>query len=305
MGNPETSQAAPSTASKGGVDLDFAARPRKQSAEATVTTEKALCATCGSDCEQRVTTYPGGTVSRWPKTPICNACSEAAARKAREERLAKELSEAREFQDFEWSDQSGIEKMGVFLGKTLAEFERGRQPRAYDAVAAWNGKSLILASPGAYGVGKTHLVCALTAQLLTGESAKIVGDRVRKFPCPVFVTNEARLIGRVRQTFNRHNDDEENAETEETIYRSLLQPDLLIIDDVGKVRPRDLSFLQGVYYRIIDDRYIEEKAVILTTNLSLEELEQHIGGACSDRLREMCGKDRIIVMAGQSYRREK
>ena len=305
MGNPETSQVAPSTVSKGGVDMDFEVRPRKQPAEAVVTTEKVPCATCGAECEQRVRTYPGGIVSRWPETPICDACGDAASRKAKDERLAKELQNASKCQDSVWLAQSGIEKMGSFCLKKLDEFERDRQPRAYDTIVAWDGESLILASPGCYGVGKSHLVCALAVKLLLGATAKIVGGCVRKFPCPVFVTNEARLIGRVRQTFNRHNDDEEDAETEEGIYRSLLQPDLLIIDDVGKVRPRDLSFLQGVYYRIIDDRYIEEKSVILTTNLSLEELEQHIGGACSDRLREMCGKDRIIVMAGQSYRRQK
>ena len=30
---------------------------------------------------------------------------------------------------------------------------------------------------------------------------------------------------------------------------------LLVIDDIGKVRPKDTSFLQGVLYRVIDDRY--------------------------------------------------
>ena len=246
---------------------------------------------------------PDGTETRMPKVPICDACAEVRAQQAKGERLAKELERAKRWQSSEWLDQSGARVMGAFLIKTLAEFQRDRQPRAYDAIAAWNGESLILASPGCYGVGKTHLVCALAAQLLMGDTAKIVRDYIRELPCPVHITNEARLIGRVRQTFNRH--DEEDGETEEGIYRSLLQPKLLIIDDVGKVRPRDSSFLQGVYYRIIDDRYVEEKAVILTTNLSLDELEQHIGGACSDRMREMCGKTGIIVMSGQSYRRQK
>jgi DNA replication protein DnaC len=269
----------------------------------SATTEVGVCA-CGSECEQRVWTQPDGTVTRWPRALICEACAELAAQKANDERLAEQLEKAKERQSEVWLSQSGIENMGLFIEKGLEGFERDRQPRAYDVVAGWNDQSLILASPGCYGVGKTHLAAGLAWKLLTEEhEAEIFRDYVRKLPCPVYITNEARLIGRVRQTFNRN--DDEDAETEEGIYRSLLQPRLLIIDDVGKVRPRDSSFLQGVYYRIIDDRYVEEKAVILTTNLSLDELEQHIGGACSDRMREMCGKAGIIVMKGESYRRQK
>ena len=280
--------------------LDGLYKPQRTRTAATVS---ATCA-CGAECDQRVWTMPDGTETRWPKTPICGPCAEVAAQKAKGERLASELTKAIESQRYLWESQSGILNMGMFIEKNLAEFERDRQPRAYDAIAGWDDQSFILASPGCYGLGKTHLVCALALKLIgEKEPAWIFREYVRKLPCPVFVTNEARLIGRVRQTFNRH--DDEDAETEEGIYRSLLQPRLLIIDDVGKVRPRDSSFLQGVYYRIIDDRYVEEKAVILTTNLSLDDLEQHIGGACSDRMREMCGKAGIIVMSGQSYRRQK
>jgi DNA replication protein DnaC len=42
--------------------------------------------------------------------------------------------------------------------------------------------------------------------------------------------------------------------------------------------------------------------IILTTNLSLSELEAHIEGACTDRLREMC-RVNIVKMAGVSYRK--
>ncbi|GAJ02756.1 unnamed protein product, partial [marine sediment metagenome] len=35
--------------------------------------------------------------------------------------------------------------------------------------------------------------------------------------------------------------------------------------------------------------------------LDYPELEELIGGACADRLREMCGKN-ILKMSGKSYR---
>jgi len=118
--------------------------------------------------------------------------------------------------------------------------------------------------------------------------------------CPVHLTTEQKLLNRIRQTYNQR---DEEGETEEDVFSALERFHLLIIDDVGKVRPRDYSFLQGVYFRIIDDRYTEEDNIILTTNLDLAELETHIGGASSDRLREMAGKQGFIKMTGKSERR--
>lgn len=277
-------------------------------------TESAECATCGASCERTVFTRPDGEQTYFPRVPICDACADVASKKATAERLAKELEEKAELQEDKWHTQCGIDAFGGFMLKAFEGdddpegfqgFDRSRQPRAYDAVKSWEpSQSLILASPGIYGVGKTHLACALVTKLLyDSEKVRVINGSVRRLPCPVFITNEAKMMARIRKTFNRH--DDEDYETEEDVYRAVTSPNLLIIDDVGKVRPRDLSFLQGVYYRIIDDRYTEEKAVILTTNLSLDELEAHIGGACADRMREMCGKAGIIVMSGQSYRRQK
>ena len=277
------------------------------------------CATCGVDCEQVVFTRPDGSVSYSPSSPICDACAKIASKKAVDERLARELEEKTELQEDKWFSECGIESFGRFMMKAFKGdgdpdgdgyegFERKLQPRAFDAMKNWKDpQSLILASPGIYGVGKTHLACALTMELLHNcEKVWVMrgSGSVRLKPCPVFVTNEAKMLARIRKTFNRNND-EEDAESEDDVYQILTSPRLLIIDDVGKVRPRDLSFLQGAYYRIIDERYTEGQGVILTTNLSLDELEQHIGGACADRMREMCGKDGIIVMSGESYRRLK
>jgi len=164
---------------------------------------------------------------------------------------------------------------------------------------------LILLSPGVYGVGKTHLVCALANHLVeTKETAKFQKDSyyIVRRKCPVFFTAEAKLLNRIRQTFNNQKD-EPRAETDDMIFKSLASYPLLIIDDVGKVRPRDYSFLQGVYFNIIDERYVNEQQVILTTNLDFKELEEHIGGSSADRMREMVGKEGFIKMDGKSYRR--
>ena len=170
----------------------------------------------------------------------------------------------------------------------------------YDDEAGRAAFSILLLSPNVYGVGKTHLVCALANKIVeTAEPARLTRSLyIQKYRCPVYFITEAKLLSRIRDTYNK-----KDGETEEEIYTTLQAYQLLIIDDVGKVRPRDYSFLQGVYFRIIDDRYTNEIPIILTTNLDANELEAHIGGASADRLREMFGKEGFIILKGQSYRR--
>lgn len=198
-----------------------------------------------------------------------------------------------------WKAESGVS--GIFLAKTFANFKRELQPKAFDAVSSLKESSLVLLSPDVYGLGKTHLVAALANHLLATSEPAYFQEKsyhIVVARCPIHLTTEAVMLARIRNTYNR-----EEGETEEEIFSQLIHVPLLIIDDVGKVQPRDLSFLQGVYYRIIDARYIHERRLILTTNLHLSELEEHIGGASTDRLREMCGKSGFIIMKGTSYRK--
>ncbi|MBU2060155.1 MAG: hypothetical protein KKB38_20790 [Gammaproteobacteria bacterium] len=202
----------------------------------------------------------------------------------------------------------------MFVRSTFGNFESARQPKAFAAVKGYltKARSIILASPRVYGVGKTHLVSALINELIDTKQAVYMRSdgEFSHYSCPAYFTTETELLARIRNTYN-HEEGEEH-ETEAHVFRFLSQFPLLVIDDVGKVRPRDLSFLQGVYFRIIDDRYSQgygsddyELNVILTTNLTLDALDAHIGGASADRLREMCGKENIITMTGKSYRGSK
>ncbi len=200
----------------------------------------------------------------------------------------------------------------LFSKKTFANFERGLQPKAYDLIKNYkreSGQSIVLLSSNLYGVGKTHLVAALVNDLIEKiEPAVFYPDdcSIRYRLCPAYFTAENNLLARVRDTFNSGLVlGDEDYENEEMIYHELGNTPLLLIDDVGKVHPRDYSFLQGVYFRIIDSRYTNQKPIILTTNLSFTELENHIGGACADRLVEMAGREGFIIMAGKSYRQRK
>jgi DNA replication protein DnaC len=262
---------------------------------------------CGKDCESTIGTTDGieKIHSQW-----CTYCQD---KKAHAEALLK-LKEAVDDQRGVWEDISGIP--GFFYGKTLDSFNSKLQPQAYKLIMEyydnnmWENKctdesglpkSIVLISPNIYGVGKTHLICGLFNKIIKNSETAYVNreNYITRRSCPVYFTTETGLLDRIRRTYNRI--PEEEGETESHVYAQLEGAELLAIDDVGKVKPRDISFLQGVYYRIIDSRYVNHKAIILTTNLDYPELEEHIGGACADRLREMAGNN-FIKMTGKSYR---
>ena len=165
-------------------------------------------------------------------------------------------------------------------------------PQLPESDKAWdnvNWKSFVLYSPNLFGVGKTHLLCGLGMTLINQDRA-------------VHYATEVDLMMRLRNTFNNSRYD---GETELSIYQNVLRNDYLFIDDVGKVKPRDGSFLQGVYFYLIDKIYNEDCAAYclgIATNLTLEELGQHIGGACEDRLTELCGRSNLVRMTGKSHR---
>lgn len=253
--------------------------------------------------------------------PGCPDCIEKEKQREKLEeieRLKAKLGGVSEDIEEEWLEEYNIPSL--FIGKDFNNFDQTLHPRAYESIKGYNeGKSFVLLSPGIYGVGKTHLVCSLASYLVSNKVKAYIHEDVNGIQdivgnyCPVHFVTEQKLLGYIKATYSNKGKWLHKREytgrnydgdiTEDDIYNELLRFQLLIIDDIGKVRPKDPSFLQQVYFRVVDDRYTNEKDIILTTNLDFKELEEHIGGACADRLREMCGKDGFIKMAGKSYRR--
>jgi DNA replication protein DnaC len=277
--------------------------------------ESRKCITCGADFVVRIPIRDGKELSHLQE---CPSCLKSQQDTEREKELKVKLASEIEYQRDVWRTQSNIS--GHFDSKTFSNFDQSLQPEAYLAVKgyaderAYNWKfndedgepprSLVLSSSNSYGVGKTHLISALLNQIIEQEECAVERNGyIARLPCPIYFVTEPVLLSRIRDSYNRNQN--EDSETEEDVYKHLSKFALIVIDDVGKVRPRDYSFLQGVFFRIIDDRYVNDQAVILTTNLSLAELEKHIGGASADRLREMCGTKGFIKMVGDSYRKKR
>lgn len=278
---------------------DFQATDQQGHSLTSKRTEDLTCS-CGKTFTATIFTVSGREM-KYEK--VCPECSTKLRQAERLKDLEKELVKREQNRRDAWFDVSGLQENVKFGCADFESFDRKLQPKAYDAVINfdWNGdKSLVLASPNVFGVGKTHLVTALVNKVIKDTPAARIQDNVihEHYTPPVLFVQENNLLRRIRSTYNQG-----ASETEQAVYAHITRTQLVIVDDVGKLQPKDSSFLQGVWFTLLDDRYSTGSPMVLTTNLSPDQLETHIGGACADRLREMCGKKGFIVMAGTSYRR--
>jgi len=157
---------------------------------------------------------------------------------------------------------------------------------------------LFLGSPG---TGKTHLAVAALRGLLAKGFEGIFFDF-------------QNLLDRIRSGY-----DKASGATDKEAYRSALEAEIIVLDDLGAHRVTD--WVEDTVTSIITHRCNNRKATIITTNLrdpevgdrratGLEEdiqskyfLEERIGARARSRLFEMC---RVIKMPTvEDYRMRK
>ena len=140
-----------------------------------------------------------------------------------------------------------------------------------------DGKGLLLY--GTVGTGKTYFAaCIANALIDEGYS--------------VLMTNFARLTNSIQGTFEGKNE----------FIDSLQRYTLLIIDDLGAERKSD--FMQEQVFAIIDARYRSSLPMIITSNLTAEEIKkpQEVGySRIYDRILERCFP---VAVTGESRRRQ-
>ena len=130
----------------------------------------------------------------------------------------------------------------------------------------------------------------------TGKSffAGCIANALLEKGIPVLMTNFSRILNTLT---GMHFEDRNQ------FINSLNRYSLLIIDDLGIERNSDFALEQ--VFNVIDSRYRSGKPLIVTTNLSLDELNNPPDTAHKriyDRVTEMCTP---VCCSGVNFRREK
>ena len=126
------------------------------------------------------------------------------------------------------------------------------------------------------GLGKTFL-SACIARAVADNGFSVVYDTAGK----LFSDFEAVKFGGNQQD----------------LTRKYLQCDLLIIDDLGT--EMTTQFTQSVLYRVLNDRLLENRPVIVSTNLSDQALRQRYSAPIASRL---LGAFEVCLFLGQDIR---
>jgi DNA replication protein DnaC len=187
-------------------------------------------------------------------------CSCRPARMARKRAAAVAGRLPKRFQGVSF-DREPIASMHEALVREVRNYVRHIDERLDEGRGIW--------FVGGVGTGKTTLAMLIS-------KAAMEADRT------VAIYSLPRLLALLRETY----DDDAEFSLNELIDR-LCSVDLLHIDDVGA--EQSSAWVLEQLYTIVNTRYEDGRALLLTTNLDREALIQQIGERTVSRIYEICG----------------
>ena len=180
------------------------------------------------------------------------------------ENFSLELYPDRFYPDYGTTARTLMQKNLAFCRRFAQEFQPG-------------ARSLLFS--GATGLGKTFLSACVARQVAEG------GWGV------VYVT-----AGRLFSDFEAVKFERAEAES----LRDYRDCDLLIVDDLGTEMTTE--FVKAALYEIVNNRLLERRTTLISTNLNEDNLEARYGGQIASRL---LGGYRVVYFLGDDIRRRK
>lgn len=232
------------------------------------------CRVCGDPLETMIS-IPAMNISRKVR---CSCACHAALQRAMEEKARLEEVERTkklcfpEPEMLSWTFEND-DRMNADMSKVMLEYTE-KFPEFLK-----QKKGLLLYGP--VGTGKSYYAACIANRLMEkGYQARM--------------TSFSRLTDKLQGMFGGRQE----------YIDSLNDFHLLVIDDLGAERKSDSGYMQEIIYDIIDSRYLAGLPLIITTNMTAEELKfprdiryQRI----YDRILERCHP---IEVAGMSRRRQ-
>ena len=177
-----------------------------------------------------------------------------------------------------------------FMGKNFADFraetagQKANLAKCVEYAETFpkhleEGRCIVMT--GTPGTGKTHLAAAIAGFVIVNHNATAV----------------YRTVGGLLQ-FIKGSYGDRAEYTEAEAFASLVEPSLLIIDEVGATKPSDFEL--ATLFAVINGRYEAQLPTIVVSNIDAKELGAVLGDRSVDRLRE--GRGIGLVFEGASAR---
>lgn len=225
------------------------------------------CSVCGQFL-QKIIYIPG--LNRSIKAPIMCKCKKdkIKAREERERAMEKQIRLKHIFKNSLMDNKFIEDKFGNW-DSTIGSKKMYHVAKMYsNNFNEMKQRGMGLMFYGKPGNGKTFTASCI-ANFLMNKMLSVV------------CVNINSLLSRIRQTYNTY-----GREVEEDVLRGFDNADLLIIDDLGTEQSTDWA--KSKIYSIIDKRYRSKLPLIITTNFTLEELEDKYEKRTVDRIIEIC-----------------
>jgi DNA replication protein DnaC len=216
----------------------------------------------------------------WSTCPFCSEIKWA------EENVVKAANEAAE-KVRNWEKrigQAGIPER--FTNRTLESYnatnDGQRKALAFAKEYADNFKDVLCTGRSAIfcgkpGTGKTHLSIGIALEVM-----KLKYENGYYNYNALFLTVQ-RMVRRMKESWRK-----DSEESESDVMSILVEPELLIIDEIGVQFGSD--FEKNFMFDVLNSRYENHRPTLLLSNLSVSEVKAFLGERIYDRLREDGGQ---------------
>lgn len=199
---------------------------------------------------------------------FCEQCRDEAVKQQEQDRLNSiQKREESRLLELQQHPEKKLIKFGVPERYLFCSFENFKSK--IDLSKEFNNIQDGLFLSGKTGSGKTHTAVAILRSLVMSDSVKDAS----------FV-NISRLLLEIRESFK-----DGAGKSEKDIVDYYSQIPFLILDDLGSEKTSEFAIT--TLYIIIDTRYNALLPTIVTTNLSLQQIEKKIGSRIASRLSGM------------------
>lgn len=226
-------------------------------------------------CEECIQTEQEERASR-------DAAERERAERGIADRKAADLKERIENPE-KWLKEYGIPKK--FMSCSFENFTGSEKVK--EILRTFPEQSILMSGPT--GCGKTHLAVATLRSLVQRNSIPDSGLWGVK---DVVFTTAPELLLAIRSSFSRNDDEAE-------LVAKYSKPSVLILDDLGADKATEWAIT--TLYLIIDKRDKELLPTIVTTNLSLGQIEGQYGARIASRLSGM----KVITIQLPDYRKRR